>query len=98
MPFTTHTSNAFERDSIIAAAPQASGVYGIYRHNVWIHVGESEDIQRRLIQHLTTPGTSVLQYHPAGFMFEVVPGELQRKTRHDQLMRELHPVCGEFMG
>jgi excinuclease UvrABC nuclease subunit len=97
MPFTTRASNAFERDSIIAAAPHASGVYGIYRHKVWIHVGESEDIQRRLIQHLTTPGT-VLQYHPTGFKFEVVPEEGERKARYEQLMRELQPRVDGHVG
>ena len=60
MPFATNTGYSFGQQTIMLNAPTSSGVYGIYRLNVWIHVGESNDIQRRLAEHLTTAGTCIL--------------------------------------
>ena len=98
MPFATNTGYAFEQQPITLNAPTSSGVYGIYRQNVWIHVGESNDIQRRLAEHLTTAGTCILRHTPTGFTYELVAGERERKIRQNQLILELKPVCSERLG
>ena len=93
MGFQPNDHHDFNRQSILLSAPSASGVYGIYKPGVWIHVGESHDIQRRLLEHLTTAGTCILRNAPTGFTCELVAGEQERKARQNQLIGEFNPVC-----
>jgi hypothetical protein len=77
---------------IRAYAPQASGIYGISNANEWIYIGEAENIQLALLDHLEEIDTSIMQRHPTGFVFEVCdPGE--RARRQDRLVNEYDPTC-----
>ncbi len=82
--------------SIVNNAPPNSGVYAIFNTAVCIYVGESEDIQARLAQHLKGD-TRITRNAPTGFQFELVPAA-QRVTRQNQLIAALNPVCNRKTG
>ena len=73
-------------------APTLPGVYGISNAREWIYIGETENIQSALLDHMLKPGTSVMQHKPTGFVYEVCAPEA-RPTRQDCLVREYEPVC-----
>ena len=83
----------------IVSVPHASGVYALYTAQKWVYVGESDDIQRRLVEHVTTADTYITRQQPTGFMFELVIGdEARRRARLNQLIVALNPVCNQIMG
>ena len=43
----------------IVSVPHASGVYALYTAQKWVYVGESDDIQQRLVEHVTTADTYI---------------------------------------
>jgi excinuclease UvrABC nuclease subunit len=88
----------WNRASILANAPQASGVYAIFNSKNWIYVGESGDIQARLLEHLNGDNLCIIQNLPTGFQFELVAGQAQRVARQNQLIVELKPVCNQKLG
>lgn len=81
---------------ILANAPNQSGVYAIYNTG-WLYIGESGDIQRRLLEHINDP-TSVLSCNnPTGFCFELSPSH-QRVERQNALMAQFFPTCNQMWG
>jgi hypothetical protein len=56
----------FSQQDIVASATAASGVYAIYNAQRSIYFGESNDIQRRLLEHLNDRASSIMQNAPAG--------------------------------
>jgi hypothetical protein len=52
MPWRNLRSFPYNVASVQHNAPAASGVYGIFTRHEWIYIGESQDIQARLVQHL----------------------------------------------
>jgi len=95
MPFLTNTGFPFTEAGIAANAPRSSGVYGIYKPNTWIYVGESGDIQARLYEHLrgqSEQSGCILGYNPTGFIFEL-SAAANRVARERTLIAELNPVC-----
>ncbi len=84
--------------SILQSAPHASGVYAIYNPQQWIYVGESGDIQTRLMQHWNDDNACITRNAPTGFQFELVAGEAQRVARQNQLIAALNPTCNERLG
>jgi len=92
MPFQTITPRPFTFSAIQIYAPVEAGVYGITNAREWIFIGESDNIQGALLDHLRDSGTSLMQHQPAGFVYETCAGE-QRKTRQGRLVTEYAPVC-----
>jgi hypothetical protein len=84
----------FTEGSIRANAPQQSGVYALYRPDGFVYVGESGNIQNRLLEHLWGVGDNplILAAKPTGFCFELAP-EWQRGPRELQLIAALNPVA-----
>ena len=78
--------------SIFKHAPNASGVYAIFREGLWIYVGETEDIRRRLLAHLAGENPCIARYLPTGFSFELWPAG-ERSERYNDLASELSPPC-----
>jgi hypothetical protein len=97
MPWNNNSGYNFDTGSIASFAPAMSGVYAIYRPNFWIYIGESNDIRRRLTEHLNESGTCIKRQMPTGFSYELWP-EGQRVTRQNQLIAELNPSCNQMMG
>ncbi len=87
----------FTRDSITANAPNASGVYALFKDGQWIYFGESNDIQRRLLEHLTQAGTCILQNAPTGFQFELVVAD-QRVVRQNHWIAGNATPCNQRLG
>jgi hypothetical protein len=78
----------FDRDSIVRFAPNAPGVYAIYREGRYLYVGEGQDIQRMLLAHIEGDNDCITRKHPTGFAFELVP-DAQRVSRRDILIAQL---------
>ena len=88
----------FTEASIRMSAPAASGVYVIYdAQGKYIYFGESNDVQRRLLEHLNDAGTCIKRNGPANFAFEVVAANL-RVSRQDALIRAYPTPCNARLG
>ena len=96
MPFP-NTVWSFTRQSIPQNALKQSGVYGLYRPSAWIYVGESADMQARLLEHLNTPTPCLAREKPTGFTYELWQAD-KRVARQNQLILELKPVCNQKLG
>ena len=72
-------------------APDASGIYAIFTPQRWLHIGETDDIRRSLLDHLNNPDANGLsEGGPLSFSFEVVP-PAGRVTRRRALIAQLAP-------
>lgn len=89
----------FNRDSIIANAPRASGVYALFTAGGqrWTYFGESGNIEARLLEHLNGDNPCITRNAPNGFQFEAVPA-YQRVARQNQLIANLVSLCNQQMG
>jgi hypothetical protein len=76
-------------------APQLGGVYGLSNAQEWIFVGEADNIQEALGDHLRDLGTSLMKRQPTGFVFEVCDGA-RRSARLDCLVLEYEPSCNRL--
>lgn len=97
MPFNATTGHVYDEASINVAAPQASGVYGIYTDQAWIYVGESNDLRRRLLEHVRGDNPCITRAQATGFVFELSPSAA-RVARQNQLILELRPSCNQMLG
>jgi excinuclease UvrABC nuclease subunit len=93
MPFQMHTGIAFFTNaSILQNAPAWPGVYGLYKEGRWIYVGETDDIQKQLLEHLAETGSCIKREAPTDFVYEIVDAST-RVARQAFLIRELSPPC-----
>jgi len=97
MPFSSTTGYTFNDSSVRQNAQNRSGVYGLYIAAKWVYVGESNDIQRRLLEHLSETGTCIKRWAPTSFLYELVDAG-SRVARQDALIRELDPECNRKLG
>jgi predicted GIY-YIG superfamily endonuclease len=72
-------------------------VYAIHDSTRWIYIGETNDIRRRLLEHLSDAGSCILRQYPTSFSFEEWIESL-RVGRQNQLISELRPVCNQMLG
>ena len=85
--------HAWSESSIKANAPQSSGVYALYSA-VWIYIGESNDIQSRLLEHWNGDDACITRADPTGFMFEAC-GLAERPGRQAALVAQFRPLCNQ---
>ena len=97
MPWASPNGYWFNARSINANAPPESGVYGLYKGQQWIYIGESEDIRARLLQHLIGDNSCIGREGPTQFSYELVTAG-QGVARQNLLVRELDPVCNRKRG
>lgn len=92
MPFSQFTPRSLTVGSVRANAPAASGIYGLSNRREWVYIGQTDNIQAALLDHLQTPTSLAMQQAPTGFVFELcdLPG---RQSRQDRLVFEYGPVC-----
>ena len=83
--------HSWTENSIRTNAPQASGVYAIYNTG-WIYVGESNDLQRRLLEHFGGDNLCITRAVPTGFVYELCDAAA-RMRRQAALIAELRPSC-----
>ena len=88
--------HAWSESSIKANAPQASGVYAVY-NRTWIYIGESNDIQHRLLEHWGGDSACITRAVPDGFVFEVSSQE-ERVRRQQALIARFRPRCNHLPG
>src|SRR5215472_6199631 len=86
--------NDWSESSIKANAPQSSGVYAIY-NRAWIYIGESNDIQRALLEHWNGDIACITTADPTGFVFEVCHQD-KRMRRQAALIARLRPRCNQL--
>ncbi len=92
MPWRNVRSFLYNASSVRQNAPAASGVYGIFTPHEWIYIGESQDIQARLLQHLNGDNPCIGTSGATSFSFELVPAQ-QRAVRQSALVLEYQPAC-----
>ena len=90
MPFEQLIPLPFTSRDVQAHAPAASGVYGISNAREWIYIGQTENIQGALLDHLQDLHAALMQRQPTGFVFEVCDGA-RRPARQDRLVLEYEP-------
>ena len=93
IPFaeTRYSRYLFQRDCVLKNAPESSGVYGLF-NAFWIYLGEADDLRARLLEHLDCDDPCIVRFQPSGFAFELA-SPIDRRRRHDQLIKELRPLC-----
>lgn len=84
--------HAFSNVSVRAHAPTASGVYGISNGREWIYIGETDNIQARLLEHLAESSSHLKACVPTGFTYELCERNA-RPGRQDRLVMQYEPVC-----
>ncbi len=92
MPWQSRMWFLYDVSSVVTSAPRKSGVYAIRNKDAWIYIGETHDIQVRLLQHLNGDVPGIARERPTQFSFELVPAR-DRVERQDALIQELRPVC-----
>ncbi len=95
MPWNNPDGYSYTRASIQANAPALAGVYALYNAKNWIYIGESQNIQARLIQHANGDNACITNYAPPTFSYELSAAQ-QRVARQDQLIAELRPFCNRI--
>ncbi len=83
----------FSRESVATHVPNASGVYALWSQDCWIYVGESIDLQHRLLAHLSDDNARIAREHPTTFGFELIEDPVERVARQAALIRDLMPIC-----
>jgi hypothetical protein len=78
--------------AVSAYAPATSGIYGISNSREWIYIGEADDIQAALFDHLQERETPLMNRQPTGFVFETCD-RARRLARQDRLVLEYEPTC-----
>jgi hypothetical protein len=92
MPFNQFTPRNFTNDAVQMYAPVMSGVYGISNAREWIYIGETDNIQSSLLNHLHEINTPLTKREPTGFVFEVCE-QARRASRQGRLVSEYGPAC-----
>jgi excinuclease UvrABC nuclease subunit len=92
MPWRNIRNFLYNPSSVMLNAPAAPGVYGICTPHEWVYIGESLNIQARLLQHLNGDNPRISQSGATSFSFELVPVQ-QLAIRHSVLVLEYQPKC-----
>jgi hypothetical protein len=95
VPFPEQTSRPFTREGIESIAAGQRGCYGIFKPGTWIYVGKSDDLQRRLLEHLNGDNLCITLHGPTHFVGLVTADP---DAREKALILELDPVCNKKVG
>jgi hypothetical protein len=90
----SQSGHAWSESSIKANAPESAGVYAIYSA-VWIYIGESEDIQRRLLEIWNGDNACITCAIPTAFAFELC-NPTERVRRRETLVARFRPLCNQI--
>jgi len=96
MPFSQLIPRRFAPDAIKRYAPSQSGVYGVSNAQEWIYIGETDNIQAALLDHLALSNTTLMNRQPTGFVFEICD-RTSRSARLDRLVSEYGPCCNQSL-
>jgi hypothetical protein len=90
MPWQSRNGYRLARDLVLGKAPAGPGVYAIYSMRTWVYIGETENVQRRLLDHLDDPKHCMHRYPGLHFSWEAVAN---RTGRCRELLLELRTTC-----
>ncbi|MCL6450151.1 MAG: GIY-YIG nuclease family protein [Acetobacteraceae bacterium] len=88
----------------VRCAPTDPGVYRLYVRTAYhelkvFYVGQSEDLRRRLREHIGPDEANACIRRkldlPCEYDFTVVRGESERREREAELVRAIHPECNQ---
>ena len=88
MPWQSNNRLFFNESSIETNAPAESGVYGCWNENNWIFIGDSNDLQKALLEH---ERIGFGPHIPDAFTYELWPAEV-RRAKAWNLIVEFQPV------
>ena len=89
----------FDALTVTLGAPAQSGVYAICNaQGGYVYFGESNDIQRRLTEHLNDRTHCMHRNGAASFAFELVGTALARMFRQNELIRLYPTPCNQMLG
>lgn len=83
----------YDRASVTSHAPGVPGVYALWNRDVWVYVGETDDIKKRLLEHLSGENECIASGRPTAFGFELIDDPVERIARQAALIRDLLPIC-----
>lgn len=92
MPFSELIPHPLTSGGVRVYAPTAAGVYGISNSREWIYIGQSDNIQGTLLDHLQDAQAAPMKRGPTGFVYELCTG-VHRSQRQNRLVQEYGPVC-----
>ena len=84
-------SESFTREAILAAAPPASGVYGLFNFDSQLFIGAAANIRETLLRHASETDFQSAHLRPTGFTFEPCAAEL-RAAKAAELIAKFRPV------
>ncbi|QOY85604.1 hypothetical protein [Paludibaculum fermentans] len=87
MPFERPFPRPFTVSSIREHAPALPGVFGLSNSREWLYIGEAENIQAALLEHMVSAGSAAPHQQPTGFVFEVCD-RARQAVRQASLMHE----------
>ena len=76
--------------------PEQSGVYGLFRRDAWVYIGQG-NIRERLLAHLDGDNPCILSQKPTHWVQDVVEGNLSM-TKEKELILEFNPFCNRRVG
>ncbi|MBI4201527.1 MAG: hypothetical protein HY532_00230 [Chloroflexi bacterium] len=94
MPFEGD-KRPYERKDVMAFQGFRPGVYGIFKDNIALYIGNSGDIKTRVLRHLSNDNPDITANQPNGWFAEIMAGAGQAKIeeRQKQLIEEYKPIC-----
>lgn len=93
MGFPKQEGRPFTKAEIEKLLPGQRGVYGIYRPERWIYVGRSDDLRKRLLEHVADP--VIMAQRPTGFVTWVTTNDINVEK---SLIIELQPALNQKVG
>ncbi len=93
MPFQGD-NRPFSRKDVMAFPGFRPGVYGIFKDNTALFVGNSGDIKARMLRHVNNDNPNITASGPNLWMAEIMAGAGQAKIeeRQKQLIDEYKPT------
>lgn len=91
------TDHPFTEDGILRYAPVAGGVYLIHSDTKWIYAGQSDNIYRRLNQHLDGDdriARCIRRHGAQHFRYEEV-SYFERDRREREVIDYYNPECNK---
>jgi hypothetical protein len=89
------SDHSWSRASILMNVPNLSGVYVMWNTHGCICIGETHDLQRRLLDHHDSPTSCMTEFGPpTAFGYELC-SVLTRSRRKSELIHSLRVQCAE---
>jgi hypothetical protein len=98
VPWSNPLTFPFNETSVILNAPPQPGIYALYNKATWVYIGESENVETQLLQHLRGDVACITMYPELSFSYELAPSTAARARRMKDVVREFRPVCNPRSG